>query len=494
MKRVVIVEDEKLVLLGIVSLFEGAREYEVVGSYVNPLKALEAVRTLDAEILITDITMPQMDGLSLIEQVKELKPSIHIIVISCYEDFSIVSRAFKLGVDDYLLKHEIEHSTLFDVLDALPISHEQHHQSVDAVNVETFLASAAGDEQYVTGGILSLLVFKKLYSSSCEPSASSINIYWCQQLVQALLDTLELGKAVIYKNCDILCLLKAGDRYREGRGRFFQEVRRQLGRYINRPVVIIKSSRGDRTDLPRMWEDLSSKRGCIYYQQGTRIVTADSEQCTLDSEHCKFPDPVSIFSVDSSSWEDQMHSMAAQILHRRTDPSILCMDILLYQHEIEQFTERLFGNELPAQADHTTFYTDIQAFDDALMLLDWFIAYVKKIQKSILSYQGQRRSVIRIKIFLHNHYREHLCLATLSEHFHLNENYLCEIFKKDTGIGYVDYLNSIRIDEAKRLIGRTDLTAEAICEMVGFSNASHFSRVFKRICGMTMTEYRETIG
>ncbi len=186
-----------------------------------------------------------------------------------------------------------------------------------------------------------------------------------------------------------------------------------------------------------------------------------------------------------------MRTYRVEVLDKRPDPSTLCMDLLVYWHEIEQLLENIFGEEVFPYSDSAAVYETIRTFDDASMLIQWFVMYTKQIQKKALSLHGHKRIVIRIKIFLYNHYAEHISLATLSEHFHLNENYLCELFKKDTGIGYLEYLNTIRVDQAKTRMISSDDTAEIICQEVGFSNASHFSRVFKKITGMTMTEFRE---
>ncbi|MCF7953196.1 MAG: response regulator, partial [Spirochaetales bacterium] len=119
MKRVMIVEDEKLVLWGITSLFEKHDQYAIVGSFSNPLEALDEIRKQQPDLVITDISMPQMDGITLIKQVKDFDPQIHIIVLSCYDDFEIVHNAFKLGIDDYILKHELEEDRLFSILKGL---------------------------------------------------------------------------------------------------------------------------------------------------------------------------------------------------------------------------------------------------------------------------------------------------------------------------------------------------------------------------------------
>ncbi|MFA6821990.1 MAG: AraC family transcriptional regulator, partial [Sphaerochaetaceae bacterium] len=80
----------------------------------------------------------------------------------------------------------------------------------------------------------------------------------------------------------------------------------------------------------------------------------------------------------------------------------------------------------------------------------------------------------------------------MAELLNLNSNYLCELFKKESGVGYVEYLNTIRINKAKSLLLESDATVEAISSQVGFTSASHFSRIFKKMVGQTISDFRAT--
>jgi len=517
-KRILLVEDERLVLMGIASLFQEASgdesgyasEYEIAGSYTNPLKALKALPSAGADILITDINMPQMSGLELIRKAKEFNPKIHVVVLSCYDDFSIVSKAFKLGIDDYILKHEVEKETLFPILEGLQIpsstasqkqEQEQKQQqeqeqlqpnSVNTQNIESAIEEITANPDSSSRYMLALLAVKKQYSRDYLPRDSSVNIYWCQQFVQNLLDEADLGQACMYRNQDVVCILKADEKLTRERNRFLRQIHSQLAAYINSPLIVIHTDLSSREELADCWNHLAEKRDIIFYTKEHAVLRADAPEWVFDEQDICFPPLLEIFSYDfEQNWMGRMKLEADAVITRKTAPSVLCMDILLYYHEAEQLTERLFGSPLLPREDETGFFATLQNFDDAGMLLRWFMQYIASLHASAASYSGQRSIVIRIKIFLHAHYTEHISLATLSEHFHLNEHYLCEIFRKDAGIGFVEYLHNVRIDAARKLLEQTDETAEAISDQTGFSNASHFSKVFKRITGMTLSEYRD---
>ncbi|MBS7070346.1 MAG: response regulator, partial [Streptococcus parasanguinis] len=105
MYEIMIVEDEELIRQGLTSLVD----YEQFGMTVtnqaeNGREAWEKFQDRPADILLTDINMPQMNGLDLAHHVKEQSPSCHIIFLTGYDDFEFARKAIKLGADDYLLK------------------------------------------------------------------------------------------------------------------------------------------------------------------------------------------------------------------------------------------------------------------------------------------------------------------------------------------------------------------------------------------------------
>ena len=105
MLRVVVADDEERICRLILALGEWQRlGLEVVGTAGNGPDALEMVRTLAADILITDIRMPGCDGLRVVEEARRLVPELEVIVISGYAQFDYAQTAIRFGVGEYLLK------------------------------------------------------------------------------------------------------------------------------------------------------------------------------------------------------------------------------------------------------------------------------------------------------------------------------------------------------------------------------------------------------
>jgi two-component system response regulator YesN len=96
--------------------------------------------------------------------------------------------------------------------------------------------------------------------------------------------------------------------------------------------------------------------------------------------------------------------------------------------------------------------------------------------------------------YLNYHYDRKISLKDVARELHLSKHYLCSTFKKETGENMSLYINKLRIEKAKKLLLEPDNRVKEIYEEVGYSNQQYFSKVFKKITGMTIMEYRKRIS
>lgn len=104
--RIVLVDDHSILLEGVRNLLERQPEFQVAGSFSDPVKALDFLKKEDAEILITDFNMPGMDGLSVISTAQRIRPAIKIIVLSMHDEVHLVKEILKTGIQGYVLKKD----------------------------------------------------------------------------------------------------------------------------------------------------------------------------------------------------------------------------------------------------------------------------------------------------------------------------------------------------------------------------------------------------
>lgn len=105
MLRVLVVEDEEMIRKGIVLTVDwAALDCVVVGEAANGVEALEAVKRCDPSLIITDLKMPQMDGIEMLEHLRQMGNNVYVIILTAYDSFNYVQTALRLGAVDYLLK------------------------------------------------------------------------------------------------------------------------------------------------------------------------------------------------------------------------------------------------------------------------------------------------------------------------------------------------------------------------------------------------------
>lgn len=127
-----------------------------------------------------------------------------------------------------------------------------------------------------------------------------------------------------------------------------------------------------------------------------------------------------------------------------------------------------------------------------LLILD---GYAKKA-KSTAPEQGKviNETVESVQVYISTHYDQALTLTDIAKQFYISKDYLSKLFKKTTGLNVVEYINSIRLTEAKKLLETTNRRISLIGEDVGFGTTTHFSRVFKGGTGLSPQQYRKLYG
>ena len=130
------------------------------------------------------------------------------------------------------------------------------------------------------------------------------------------------------------------------------------------------------------------------------------------------------------------------------------------------------------------------------LLLAELLIYIKEYievleQKEYESHQIVNNKVDKIIKYICKHYTEDLTLTSIAEQFYISPFYLSKIFKRSTNLSIVEYINSLRIRQAKELLETTSTKIAEIAEIVGFSSSSHFSRTFKLVTGLSPQQYKK---
>ncbi|MCQ2587121.1 MAG: helix-turn-helix domain-containing protein [Treponema sp.] len=116
-----------------------------------------------------------------------------------------------------------------------------------------------------------------------------------------------------------------------------------------------------------------------------------------------------------------------------------------------------------------------------------FTERMSKLKRNV----GYSRTIIKTSEYIYNHLNEKLSLDEICDEIHINKSYLCELFKKETGITVFQYATKLKIEAAAKMLLYTDYEAATIGNYFAFSSHSHFINAFKKITGLTPNEYRK---
>ena len=149
-------------------------------------------------------------------------------------------------------------------------------------------------------------------------------------------------------------------------------------------------------------------------------------------------------------------------------------------------------NKLQNAYERTT-YTPIDKLERIFELLSFFAEYFCEVGQRLKSSSGNPKypQIASAQKFIKENYDKTISLSDVAQHVHLSENYLSRLFRKATGTTFVNYLNSIRINQAKKLLLSTDRHVTKIAFEIGFNNLPHFNRTFRALQKCSPSDFRK---
>lgn len=496
----------------------------------NGKEAFELYEKEPPDLVITDIQMPVMNGLDLIQNIKEKNPEQPIVILSCHESFSFARKAIQLGVDDYLIKDSFEAEELYGIVGDLFKNRKSSaaEQSTDAaadtqkeksvITRELIMGELTKEvkQTYITNNQLNLHGnrFVLLYVD-IEIVGQDVTNPDSQFLKEAQTDTVEslsvaaLKEHVLGEVCHIspntLLVL-----YAPSSGHSQTECRREALTIANH----IRHNINDRFDVQTTIGVSEMIEGLDHLHQGYLAAKETTNRKIIGGY-----DKTYISNVSSSMGDDQYIKILNVKLNRigdylnsnkfepiikeindiflqnlkgfmqynylkHTNWTLLSMLIEFCSKNSLSFIE-ISGSRSPWEA-----IMDIKTVDG---MCKWFEANIHKIESQLSTPADDSHSyhVSKCIKYIHQNYSENISLRDLSDMYDINNAYLSRIFKKETGKSLTDFINDVRIEEAKKLIQNTSLKMYEIAEQCGFSSTQRFFMVFKKVVGTSPGDFRK---
>lgn len=524
MFKVLIADDEKKVIQLMQKLidWEGAG-YEIVGTANDGLTALELVERLQPDLLVTDIRMPGCSGIELLRQARDLKSDLLCIVVSGYREFEYAQSALKYGVEDYLLKplNKNEMTELLHKIRAkLTKGIEQEYQKkLNARRNQELLirklrdSSASGsgftDRERVNqeygfcflSGISAVMLVKPDIPKAVK-HRQSYGI-----LMEHTLETVRKFAPVVAEEWaaailpeGVAVLLNSGEAEFPDLKKYFLKIRKEIEQERDlfgeiRVTICLGLLAESFAELPRSLEtavQLCEDRLCIK----ETIRNANTEtfsslvRCQLESgERIALQEAVELLAADEYVLE-----LESSFLKMNYNKKISGRMIRNWFEDVVDLT--LFklssfgveGNRIKADLLDQFWYAST-AMEVKDILKEGFCYILEELHKE--KEAKEAKPITDAKRYIREHYRETLRLEDVSSAVGFNATYFSSLFKKETGMNYMDYLTELRMTKAKELLSESDLSLADVAEQVGYNDLKYFSRLFKKAAGINPSEYKK---
>lgn len=528
MKSVMIVDDESLVRIGLQSVLDWNRlGYEVIGAYRNGVEAWNAMLARCPDVLLTDIQMPEMDGLELIRRAKETYPRLHVIILSSYEDYDYMRRAIGLQVQDYIVKHRLEPDELIRVLDKLqygpgatspacpPEAAEKNRLLEQTRRVPGIAPTFAYDpRQYpqlharigAPGVRLSWLIFGAAPHDPAKPlekeQRKGLAVLF-EEVLTRRGKALFLGEDEAAFHALVLTEPAHGPSYSTDLSELHQELDANIQNIFAAGLASCAvGSVSAPAGLARLRADAERLLRQKMFMQGAGLYVNTSGvrfRPIADEEWFEYFKQLKLL-LQEENYDGLFRMMIARVnaLGEAAEPDELirlcrigasrCVDYLLERYSVHVLERGAGGEMLLGLLQTMDGIGDWNKLRGVLLLMNnEIVRFVGRIDAS----NGWVRTVQQ---FIETHYDRAIRLEDAAAQVNFSVNYISQRFHQATGISFSDYLTSVRIRKAIELFRETGESTEQIAMKVGYPNPNYFSKVFKKVTGLTLTEFRRKSG
>ena len=470
---VMLVEDEFLVRVGLKTCIAWEElGYQIVAEADSAEAAMLKYAQHVPQLILTDIRLPHKSGLDLMHEIRSRDKSTRFIIISAYDDFTIAQQAIEVGVEGYFIKVNLDTQKLSQLL--IQLRQEQFGGSLTRtdmpktvldmqtiyLNWPTLRTDARVALLRETGQPLYLLLFQ----------APGVSIARFTEMVDSYLSGQNLRCHYVEEPSRVWFFIAADAQHLSAA---VEKLLQMSSRYLSSGVYIGVST----NYFPR--EDLEST---IYE---ALLAANHPTAATACVEYYK---PRSDGPVRRAlkQYEELLqlgkYQLAAVLLRE-------LLVQLLADYSVKGFLGTVYGliGVLTVYGVNPAIFRNLLAQMDPRAIFALFETQTLELER--VGTGRDNGYIKKAKEYIHSHLSQQLKVNTIAQAVHVSPNYLGKIFQAETGEYLTDYINRSKIDHAKELLAARERSVTQIAELVGIPDQRYFSKLFKKYCGVTPTEY-----
>ena len=538
MLRTFLAEDEIVVRENIKKMVPWEQYgFELVGEASDGEMALPLIKKLKPDLLITDIKMPFMDGLTLSKVVRKELPDIKIVILSGYDDFNYAKEAISIGVEDYLLKPITKNAFLERLCE---IRKRYEHEKSQREYYEQFHREIQEYEQNSSRDFFEGLISGTMDAGEIYRRADKMGLDIVAEAYNILIFTLEsestaAGQSETYSEWEARAREKIEALFADHsyamlfRNNVFSYgvlVKEQKENQGENTRVCVESIRDALSDGPteQSWfiaagepvERLSNvKRSyntamqtCArrYLYDGHILYYRDLKEEEMAKDDGRYLKKVDINAIDpaiiqkflSSGLKEETGNFVRDYFHAIGKEPLTSMVFRSYVILNIRFSVLSFLNRLGYGAAALEESEKENALEQGGVSMETAMDYAEKILQKAIEIRdknsgNKNRSILENSIeYIKNHYMdENMSLNAVAQVANISANHFSALFSQNIGQTFIEYLTGIRMEHAKELLRCTGKRASEIALEVGYKDSHYFSYLFKKTQGMTPSDYRK---
>lgn len=418
-----VVDDEYMILEGMKRLLP-YEEYGIgsVTTAENAEQALAYFSQNSVDIVLTDVCMPEMSGLDMIDIMKKESPKTAFIMMSGFQEFDFVKKAISLGVADYLVK-PINKNELSDLLKRIVADKKQALDLWQKVLLGQEPLSRVMSLEQDTYILADLEAIKDSESISQQINHQTVNLAFSNQLPE-------------------------------------------------QKVLYVEKLRAD-SHIAKIIDAI--ERTLFYQKQPSKVQFGTNHY---------FEELLPLIETGQLQKVQERLVEIVQQFRQTTPP------VYLSKHFFTQIMTAVYHHFHQLDHQHLEKYAlSVETADTLDDLLASSLEHLAEISES----KKYSSHIVEILNIINQEYQKELTLKEVSERLYLNNVYLGQIIKRETGASFAELLNRKRIKKAQQLLITSDTSIEEICFQVGYTNIGYFYKIFKRFCGESPKSYRQQL-